>query len=235
MWIPDAADGCQTTDLCTLSLTVMLDTRNLCSSMSRQRIGIPLGSCTQRHSLSFQSLVATGIIWKAGLSGHIIMIMPSHLQKRHGRNWNPMLGSGRETVYKTKLSWPKWFCLKMGTNVFLLICQLCRAKSPQSVHKSQLWSHFGKSDCGTVSGSNTYGAVPALLDIKICMFSVFAKAVVDDDVGLNVLMCRQSVVMMMMSWCLLSSDVIWHIRDKLWPMPKHGSINLYVHGNQKAR
>ena len=30
---------------------------------------------------------------------------------------------------------------------------------------------------------------------------------------------------------LMSSDVSWHIRDKLWPMPKHGSINLYVHGN----
>ena len=33
-----------------------------------------------------------------------------------------------------------------------------------------------------------------------------------------------SIVVMMMSWCLMSSDVIWHIRDKLWPMPKHGSI-----------
>ena len=42
-------------------------------------------------------------------------------------------------------------------------------------------------------------------------------------------------MMMMMSWCLMSSDVSWHIRDKLWPMKKHGSINLYVHGNQKAR
>ena len=38
-----------------------------------------------------------------------------------------------------------------------------------------------------------------------------------------------------MSWCLMSSDVMRHIRDKLWPMPKHGAINLYVHGNQKAR
>ena len=38
-----------------------------------------------------------------------------------------------------------------------------------------------------------------------------------------------------MKWCLMSSDVSWHIRDKLWPMPKHGSIILYVHGNQKAR
>ena len=42
-------------------------------------------------------------------------------------------------------------------------------------------------------------------------------------------------VMLMMKWCLMSSDVSWHIRDKLWPMPKHGSIILYVHGNQKAR
>ena len=40
--------------------------------------------------------------------------------------------------------------------------------------------------------------------------------------------------MMIMKWCLISSDISWHIRDKLWPMPKH-SIQLYVHGNQKAR
>ena len=40
---------------------------------------------------------------------------------------------------------------------------------------------------------------------------------------------------MKMNWCLKSSDVGWHIRDKLWPMPKHGPINLYVHGNQKVR
>ena len=35
--------------------------------------------------------------------------------------------------------------------------------------------------------------------------------------------------------CLMSSDVSWHITDKLRPMPKHGSRILYVHGNQKAR
>ena len=29
-----------------------------------------------------------------------------------------------------------------------------------------------------------------------------------------------------LKWCLMSSDVSWHIRDKLWPMPKHGSIIL---------
>ena len=29
---------------------------------------------------------------------------------------------------------------------------------------------------------------------------------------------------MMMKCCLMSSDVSWHIRDKLRPMPKHGSI-----------
>ena len=41
--------------------------------------------------------------------------------------------------------------------------------------------------------------------------------------------------LMMMKWCLMSSDVGWHIGDKLRPMPKHGSINLYVHRSQKAR
>ena len=30
----------------------------------------------------------------------------------------------------------------------------------------------------------------------------------------------------------MSSDVGWHIRDKLWPMPKHGSTLLYVHRNR---
>ena len=46
---------------------------------------------------------------------------------------------------------------------------------------------------------------------------------------------RDRDAVMIMSWCLMSSDVSWHIMNKWWPMPKHGSINLYVHGNQKAR
>ena len=39
----------------------------------------------------------------------------------------------------------------------------------------------------------------------------------DDEVMPNVLGCRR------------------HIRDKPRPMPKHGSIKLFVHGSQKAR
>ena len=39
----------------------------------------------------------------------------------------------------------------------------------------------------------------------------------DDEVVLNVLGCRR------------------HIKDKLKPMPKHGSIKVYIHGSQKAR
>ena len=35
--------------------------------------------------------------------------------------------------------------------------------------------------------------------------------------------------------CLMSSDVGWHIRDKLRPMHEHGSMLLYVHGNHEAR
>ena len=44
----------------------------------------------------------------------------------------------------------------------------------------------------------------------------------------------QDFAWLMMKWCLMSSYVSWHIRDKLWPMPKHGSIILYVHGNQNS-
>ena len=33
----------------------------------------------------------------------------------------------------------------------------------------------------------------------------------------------------------MSSDVDWHIRDKLRPMREHGSVLLFVHGNHKAR
>ena len=35
---------------------------------------------------------------------------------------------------------------------------------------------------------------------------------------------HSQMLLLLLSWCLMSSDVIWHIRDKLWPMPKHGSI-----------
>ena len=35
--------------------------------------------------------------------------------------------------------------------------------------------------------------------------------------------------------CLMSRVSVDNIRDKLRPMPKHGSILLYVHGNQKDR
>ena len=38
----------------------------------------------------------------------------------------------------------------------------------------------------------------------------------------------------MMKQSFMSSDVGWHIRDKLWPMPKHSLMLLYIHRNQKA-
>ena len=61
----------------------------------------------------------------------------------------------------------------------------------------------------------------------------------DSIVKCTVMVCLcysvYDVIVGLMNWCLMSSDVRWHIRDKLWPMPKHGAINLYVHGNQKAR
>ena len=55
-----------------------------------------------------------------------------------------------------------------------------------------------------------------------------------DDLLLQGHWGREEAAVGWLKCCLVSSDVSWHIRDKLWPMPKHGSINLYVHGNQKA-
>ena len=61
-----------------------------------------------------------------------------------------------------------------------------------------------------------------------CVFSVAclqASELIFSGNGIRGLFLRMYVILlMMMSWCLMSSDVIWHIRDKLWPMPKHGSI-----------
>ena len=77
------------------------------------------------------------------------------------------------------------------------------------------------------SGAHNYGLLHANVHLELmhtCLYCSFH--------------CASSVALrpqMVMSWSLMSSDVIWHIRDKLWSLPKHGSINLYVHGNQKAR
>ena len=35
----------------------------------------------------------------------------------------------------------------------------------------------------------------------------------------------------LLNCCLMSSDVSWHIRDKLWPMPKHGSMSTEPEGS----
>ena len=68
-----------------------------------------------------------------------------------------------------------------------------------------------------VAGHGSFGSVGEQLSSVARVWFIF---------GLSVAALRP---LMMMSWCLMSSDVGWHIRDKLWPMPKH------VHGNQKAR
>ena len=58
---------------------------------------------------------------------------------------------------------------------------------------------------------------------------IFTEAKRRKPISFDVWVDWRLMMMMMMSWCLMSSDVIWHIRDKLWPMPKHGSIkSTYV-------
>ena len=60
-------------------------------------------------------------------------------------------------------------------------------------------------------------------------FCCTARLFVEEKGSVEGSVLFRAPVMMMMSWCLMSSDVIWHIRDKLWPMPKHSSIkSTYV-------
>ena len=44
-----------------------------------------------------------------------------------------------------------------------------------------------------------------------------------------------SGVQMMMSWCLMSSDVSWHIRDKLLPMHKTARFNKSLRSRKPER
>ena len=41
--------------------------------------------------------------------------------------------------------------------------------------------------------------------------------------------------LMMMKWCLMSSDVSWNIRDKLWPMPKAARFNKSLRPRKLTR
>ena len=64
--------------------------------------------------------------------------------------------------------------------------------------------------------------LPCVLTLRFRDVSLFEASVVGQCFycKLHLLL----LLLLLLSWCLMSSDVIWHIRDKLWPMPKHGSI-----------
>ena len=71
-------------------------------------------------------------------------------------------------------------------------------------------------------------------DILLSIIAVFSYAMGSRKMSVNeqffisartiVSLLQSTEILLLLSWCLMSSDVIWHIRDKLWPMPKHGSI-----------
>ena len=57
-----------------------------------------------------------------------------------------------------------------------------------------------------------------------CFEKLQQNKIVCNEKILEILTSHKNMMLLLLSWCLMSSDVIWHIRDKLWPMPKHGSI-----------
>ena len=61
-------------------------------------------------------------------------------------------------------------------------------------------------------------------DTDLYVIDSAASGIQHEEGVVQVLLCTPSEEQEMMKWCLMSLDVSWHIRDKLWPMPKHGSI-----------
>ena len=58
------------------------------------------------------------------------------------------------------------------------------------------------------------------------VFGVANRSSTEKDVDASLVSVEARIVksVMMMKWCLMSSDVCWYTTDKLWSMPKHGSI-----------
>ena len=100
--------------------------------------------------------------------------------------------------------------------------------------KSDFWRDFLAYCTRPVSVHFGNGVCQLLVWRFLNLFAQF-KATTKSHENYVFLYPFSNMAISMMKWCLMSSDVRWHIRDKLRPMPKHGSINLYVHGSQKAR
>ena len=100
------------------------------------------------------------------------------------------------------------------TNIGILHL-LKRRKSAKQTSAYTIWLLYCYSSQGVYSYKRSLKKFPSKFDSSGCghFYLLFA-----------VQLC-----------CLMSMDVIWHIRDKLRPMCKHGSILLYVHRNHKAR
>ena len=94
----------------------------------------------------------------------------------------------------------------------------------QQSNRAKLHSWSAYPNCAAKSTApetaKQHSQVTQLISISKLCSQTTAKLLT--NLSFIIIMCGGE--MMMMSWCLMSSDVIWHIRDKLWPMPKHGSI-----------
>ena len=88
-------------------------------------------------------------------------------------------------------------------------------------NKCTYWSHSLLRYCYYVSwrailrGSGLRYGIYTLNGIPTCNTIIYHYVLIINSVAM---------LLLLLSWCLMSSDVIWHIRDKLWPMPMHGSI-----------
>ena len=137
---------------------------------------------------------------------------------------------------KNSILWTKITLKWQNPSVPMLSCQtsnICNDNTDDSFGSSYIMVLFQLLFIETLRGQGLY-----LLFFEyawvfvlywIYLQNIFSQYLLHLHIMTRTQLSIINLIMMMMSWCLMSSDVIWHIRDKLWPMPKHGSIkSTYV-------
>ena len=124
-----------------------------------------------------------------------------------------------------------------GGGCFSCIQMTVRISSTGDAEDGRVWQRtrgVRSLWAGAVSKGNSGQKCRWLVDHSFQFQHLFHAKIWKKTMTVSMLKQDPNTYKVMMKWGLMSSDVSWHIRDKLWPMPKHGSIILYVHGNRRT-
>ena len=113
-------------------------------------------------------------------------------------------------------SWNSW-------GLFFIATSFCSCDRITSCKKDKtLWEHKRIKLLESHTHTHTHTHTRTNGHLKSINNTLYADDITHRSPFVDKYLCL--FLKLLLSWCLMSSDVIWHIRDKLWPMPKHGSI-----------